>query len=53
VDKDQAADAAGREEDKAASADPAAEVVALAELRAECLEAEAAVAVAAAVDEAD
>jgi|HubBroStandDraft_4_1064222.scaffolds.fasta_scaffold1033646_2 hypothetical protein len=41
VDKDQAADAAGREEDKAVLADPAAEAAVSAELRAECLEAEA------------
>ena len=41
VDKDQAADAAAREEDRAASAGPPAEVAALAELRAGCLGAEA------------
>ena len=46
ADKDQAADVAGqvaarREEDKAASVDPAAEAVALAEHLAECLGAEA------------
>jgi hypothetical protein len=40
ADRDQAADAAGREEDKAALADPAAEEAVLAELRAVCLEAE-------------
>ena len=41
VDKDQVADAAGPEEHKAALADPAAEAAVSAELRAECLEAEA------------
>jgi len=40
-DKDQGADAAGPEEHKAALADPAAEAAVSAELRAECLEAEA------------
>jgi hypothetical protein len=54
ADRDQAADAAGREEDKADLADPAEEAAVLAELRAVCLEAEEVVALAAVeVDAAD